>query len=103
MDLFDEYRVIDVDTHVTEPADTWTSRVPARFKERAPRIERIEGVDIWVIDGKPTLGPGLVTMAGYDGRPPDQFPPTSSAVACVTASRSSTSSPSRAASAGFPA
>ncbi len=76
MDLFDEFRVIDVDTHVTEPADTWTSRVPAKYKDRVPRIERMNGVDMWVVDGKPTLGPGLVTMAGYDGRPPDQFPPT---------------------------
>ncbi len=76
MDLFDEFRVIDVDTHVTEPADTWTSRVPAKFADRAPRIERIQGVDTWVVDGQPTLGPGLVTMAGYDGRPPTEFPAT---------------------------
>ena len=77
MDLFDEHRVIDVDTHVTEPADTWTSRVAEKFKQRAPRIERIDGIDRWVIDGTASLvGPGVVTMAGYDGQPPDQFPAT---------------------------
>ena len=42
MDLFDQYRVIDVDTHVTEPPDTWSSRVPAKYKDRAPRVERVE-------------------------------------------------------------
>ena len=40
---------------------------PPGSRTRAPRIERIDGVDMWVIDGRPTLGPGLVTMAGYDG------------------------------------
>jgi uncharacterized protein len=76
MDLFDEFRVIDVDTHITEPADTWTSRVPEKWKDRVPHIERLSGVDTWVIDGTPTLAPGLVTMAGYDGLPPTEFPDT---------------------------
>ena len=26
-------RVIDVDTHLTEPHDLWTSRAPAKWKE----------------------------------------------------------------------
>jgi len=36
MDLFEEHDVIDVDTHVTEPPDLWTSRVPAKWHERVP-------------------------------------------------------------------
>jgi predicted TIM-barrel fold metal-dependent hydrolase len=28
--------VIDVDTHLTEPADLWTSRLPKKYKESAP-------------------------------------------------------------------
>ncbi len=76
MDFFDEYRVIDVDTHVTEPTDDWTSRDASKWKDRVPRIERMGEIDIWVVDGKPTLPPGIVTIAGYDGRPPDEFPPT---------------------------
>ncbi len=63
MDLFDEFRVIDVDTHVTEPADTRTSRVPEKWKDRVPHIGQLDGVDTWVIDGTPTLASGLVTMA----------------------------------------
>ena len=32
--------IISVDDHVTPPPDLWTSRLPARFLERAPRVER---------------------------------------------------------------
>jgi predicted TIM-barrel fold metal-dependent hydrolase len=74
--LFAEHAVIDVDTHVTEPADLWTSRVPAKWHDLVPRIERIKGRDFWVINGKRALAPGLVSLAGYDGRPPTEFPAT---------------------------
>jgi hypothetical protein len=44
--------VIDVDSHLTEPPDLWTSRVPARFVDRVPAMTRNEqGRDIWVLDG----------------------------------------------------
>jgi predicted TIM-barrel fold metal-dependent hydrolase len=76
MDLFDQHKVIDVDTHVTEPPDLWSSRLPSKWHARAPHIERIGGKDTWVIDGKPGIAPGVISMAGYDGYPPDEFPPT---------------------------
>lgn len=76
MSLFTEHQVIDVDTHVTEPADLWTSRVPAKWHDLVPRIERIKGRDFWVINGKKGLAPGAVSLAGHDGRPPNEFPPT---------------------------
>jgi uncharacterized protein len=31
--------VFDADSHVVEPADLWTSRVPARYKDEMPRVE----------------------------------------------------------------
>ena len=34
------YTIIDVDTHVTETPDVWTSRVPDTLKDRVPRIDR---------------------------------------------------------------
>jgi uncharacterized protein len=54
--------VIDVDTHLTEPGDLWTSRAPASFKDRVPRVERVVGGGKtdggltasdyrWVVDG----------------------------------------------------
>ncbi|HKE72329.1 MAG TPA: amidohydrolase family protein [Acidimicrobiales bacterium] len=36
-------RIISVDDHVVEPPDLWQDRLPARFKERGPRVERIFG------------------------------------------------------------
>jgi hypothetical protein len=60
MDLFAQHRVIDVDTHVTEPPDLWTSRLPSKWQARAPHVERIRGRDFWMIDGKRALAPGAV-------------------------------------------
>ena len=40
-DLFDRYQVIDVDTHLTEPPDVWTARMPAALHDRrAPHRAR---------------------------------------------------------------
>ena len=77
MSLFSEHAVIDVDTHVTEPADLWTSRIASKWHDIIPHIERDrKGRDVWIIDGKRGLPPGAVSMAGYDGRPPNEFPAT---------------------------
>jgi predicted TIM-barrel fold metal-dependent hydrolase len=45
------YRLISGDSHVNEPPDLWATRVPARFRERAPRIEAFDEGDAWVIEG----------------------------------------------------
>ena len=45
------YRLIDADTHVNEPPDLWTSRVAAQYRDRAPRIERFDEGDAWVLEG----------------------------------------------------
>ncbi len=59
--------VIDTDTHITEPADVWTSRVPAKFRDQAPRIVRNDdGVDIWQIgDHAPLVPVGHTAVAGW--------------------------------------
>ena len=33
-------RIISVDDHVVEPPDLWTTRLPAEYRDRGPRIER---------------------------------------------------------------
>lgn len=70
-DLFDRFSVIDVDSHITEPPDVWTARMPASLHDKVPHIERIDGVDAWVADGVRIGAPGSVSMAGYDGFIPD--------------------------------
>ncbi len=82
-DLFDRYRVIDTDTHITEPPDVWTSRVPKKWGEKIPHIKRVGGKDVWFVGEKPSAPPGIVTMAGFDGTIPDfrstfeELPPSS--------------------------
>ena len=50
-------RVIDVDTHLTEPPDVWTARVPAALHEQVPHIERVDGSDVWMADGNDSARP----------------------------------------------
>jgi len=50
--------VIDVDAHISEPADLWTSRAPHRLASRVPRIVRSDtGSDQWLVDGRESFGP----------------------------------------------
>jgi len=67
-----KYTIIDSDTHVTEPADLWTSRVPARWKDRAPRVVRDPetGDEIWNIDGQRGMVVGVTAVAGW----PEPYP-----------------------------
>ncbi|MDQ1433075.1 MAG: uncharacterized protein QOF40_3677 [Actinomycetota bacterium] len=48
--LYDDVKVIDADTHFTEPPDLWTSRAPAAYKDRILHIEQRDGVPTWVVD-----------------------------------------------------
>ncbi len=48
------YRLISGDSHINEPPDLWTSRVRAKFKDRAPRMEQLEKGDAWIMEGSPT-------------------------------------------------
>jgi uncharacterized protein len=43
--------LVDSDSHINEPPDLWTSRLPAKFKDRAPRMEHFEQGDAWVLEG----------------------------------------------------
>ncbi len=57
------YRRIDVDSHVQEKPDTWTSRMSeAKWGDRIPHLEEVDGNEQWAIDGRSTLwrnGPSL--------------------------------------------
>ena len=70
-DLFDRYRVIDVDTHLTEPPDVWTARVASKWGDLVPHIERRDGEDAWVVGDDVIFKPGFVSMAGFDGTVPE--------------------------------
>ena len=57
--------ILSSDSHVFEPADLWTTRIDAAFRQRAPRIVRIDGADEIVIEADQVLsGIGLISNAG---------------------------------------
>jgi predicted TIM-barrel fold metal-dependent hydrolase len=74
-DLFAGQRVIDVDTHLTEPPDVWTARVSSKWGDAIPHIEEVRGEDMWMSSGHRIGKPGASSMAGFDGVLPDS-PPT---------------------------
>jgi predicted TIM-barrel fold metal-dependent hydrolase len=51
-------KVIDTDTHLTEPHDLWTKRAPAHLKDRVPQVKTKDGVSSWYIDGDKLIGFG---------------------------------------------
>ena len=57
--------ILSSDSHVFEPADLWQTRIDAAFRDRAPRIERIDGADQIVVEADQVLsGIGLISNAG---------------------------------------
>jgi len=57
--------ILSSDSHVFEPPDLWTSRIDTAFRNRAPRIQRIDGADQIVIEANQVLsGIGLISNAG---------------------------------------
>ena len=68
----DQVKVVDADTHMTERHDLWTSRAPAKYRDRVPRVERIDGATQWVVERDVVLGRagagGVVDVNGHKGR-----------------------------------
>lgn len=42
-------KIIDCDAHLTEPADLWSSRVPAALQDRVPQMRTVDGRTAWYI------------------------------------------------------
>lgn len=63
--------VIDVDSHITEPPDLWTSRVPAKWRDQVPHVHRTDdGRDIWLLNDRQVGVVGMTAVAGW----PEPFP-----------------------------
>ena len=57
--------VLSSDSHVFEPPDLWTTRIDAAFRDRAPRMQQINGVDQLVVEAHQVIsGIGLISNAG---------------------------------------
>ena len=71
-----DYTIIDVDTHVTEAADLWTSRVPASMRDLVPRVEVDgKGRHMWYVGGEAVAKLGLSATAGVGSmkHPPNSY------------------------------
>jgi predicted TIM-barrel fold metal-dependent hydrolase len=54
----DTIKVIDTDSHLSEPHDLWTKRAPIGMKDRVPQVRMLDGKNSWVIDGDKSIGTG---------------------------------------------
>jgi len=60
-----DYPILDADAHVNEPPDTWQARVPAKLKDRAPKVVHGDDGDLWSFDDGKVMRPvGLTATAG---------------------------------------
>ncbi|CAN7242109.1 amidohydrolase family protein [Phenylobacterium sp. LjRoot225] len=51
-------KIIDADTHLSEPPDLWLKHAPAALRDRVPQIKQYNGRTSWVIDGDKPIGLG---------------------------------------------
>src|SRR4051812_11514061 len=64
-----KYRPISADSHVMEPPNLYVDYVDPKFRERAPKMVREEGVDLYVVDGfAKKISVGALAAAGRDPR-----------------------------------
>jgi len=63
--------LVSVDDHVVEPPDMFEGRVPAKWKDHAPRVTHKEtGIDVWSYEGNEIPNVGLNAVVG---RPPEEY------------------------------
>jgi hypothetical protein len=64
--------ILSSDSPVFEPPDLWQTRIDAPFRDRAPRIQRIDGTDQIVVEADQILsGIGLISNAGSRFKAPE--------------------------------
>jgi len=74
--LCERYAVADVDSHIIEPPDLWTSRVPTRWGDLVPHVAFDERTneDRWYIGSRRLFGVGAFAQAGWREFPPSHPP-----------------------------
>ncbi len=80
--ITDRIDVIDVDSHVCEPPDLWTSRLPSKYRDLMPRVVTMDSgpggteEEVWMIGDQPIMAAWQMAMAGwkelYPGHPSRQ-------------------------------
>jgi Amidohydrolase len=63
--------LVSVDDHIVEPPEMFEGRLPAKYQDLAPRLERKpDGTDVWRYDGSEIPNIGLNAVVG---RPPEEY------------------------------
>src|SRR5579884_2033675 len=71
----EDFKIIDADQHVTEPADLWSRRVPRSLADRAPQAIKLpNGGDGWAFQGGKVVRP-LIAPTNSGGLAPHQVTP----------------------------
>ena len=66
-------RLYDADAHIVEPPDLFESRLPARFRELAPKVVRRSAeLDVWSFDGGKRTAP-LNMLLSTPGISPERW------------------------------
>lgn len=65
--LRDDVQLVSVDDHVIEHPRVWLDRMPSKYQEAAPRIERMDdGNDWWIYEGEKAGNFALNAVAGKE-------------------------------------
>jgi predicted TIM-barrel fold metal-dependent hydrolase len=64
-DLARGIKVIDIDSHLSEPLDLWTSRATPKYKDRVPQMRMLDGKWVWTIDRDRSMGVGSASSVIY--------------------------------------
>jgi predicted TIM-barrel fold metal-dependent hydrolase len=62
--LQDHHQIVSVDDHLIEHPRVWQDRLPARFKDAAPKIVEVNNAHQWSYDGQLFPSIGLNAVAG---------------------------------------
>jgi len=69
--LPNDVQIVSVDDHVIEHPRVWLDRMPAKYQDVAPRIERAEdGNDWWIYENEKA---GNFALNAVAGKPPKEF------------------------------
>jgi predicted TIM-barrel fold metal-dependent hydrolase len=67
----DDLIMVSVDDHLVEPPDMFEQTIPAKWRDRAPRVLRQDdGSDVWTFEGSVIPNIGLNAVAG---RPKEEY------------------------------
>jgi len=66
--ILKDLRIVDVDTHLSEPHDLFTSRAPRKWKDLVPQVKMVDGRPTWVSEGDQVMGKALaISIIRADG------------------------------------